>query len=485
MVVEVDDRISCSAKSRHISLTLVRNSAQITDPFIIAAVGFLACIIYVVLVAGGDVTSPYIVSIIMGAVGTSVFFHWFDIYSDRFLFSEKLPVDRLMAAWAIVFAILLFIAFALKITSDFSRIWAVSWFFGGASILVGMRLLMLVWIQQQVRNGTLAERAVIFGAGEEGIRFADQINKHGDPFTRMIGFIDDRATRVPRSGQGYELLGNSRTLIGLIRANKVDQVYIALPTSATKRLTEIMEQLANTPVRVCLVFDALGFKGPNKTIKFINQSPTLQIFDRPLTGWSNMLKQFEDKLIAALILVFISPLLICIAAAIKLNSSGPVLFRQDRYGFNDTHIQVWKFRSMYAESDDASGFIRQAEKDDPRVTRVGRFLRSSSLDELPQFFNVLSGDMSIVGPRPHAVDHMYGDRELAEMVDSYAARHRVKPGITGWAQVNGWRGETNTIEKLQKRTEHDLYYIENWSLWFDLLIIWKTVFVILRDENAY
>jgi polysaccharide biosynthesis protein PslA len=307
------------------------------------------------------------------------------------------------------------------------------------------------------------------------------VNKHSDPFTYVVGFIDDRATRVPRSSQGYELLGNLRTLIGLIRANKVDQVFLALPTSASKRLTEIMEQLANTPVRVCLVLETLGFEAPNKTISYIEKSPIIQIFDRPLSGWSYTMKQIEDKIIAALVLIFITPLLACIAIAIKLDSPGPILFQQKRYGFNDNHIQVWKFRTMYADCDRSAGVLSQTTRDDPRVTRVGRFLRKSSLDELPQFFNVLLGDMSIVGPRPHSVEHLYGDRELAEMVDRYAARHRVKPGITGWAQVNGWRGNTS----IEKRIEFDLYYIENWSLRLDLKILILTLFHGFGQDHAY
>lgn len=485
MVAELDDQIGRGTRANHISLIFVRNVAQITDPLVVAAVGLLACLIYIVGIAGGDITSPVLIAIIMGAVGTSVLLHWLDTYSERFLYSMVVPVDRLLVGWAIVFAILLFVAFTLKTSSHFSRIWGVSWFIGSSCALVGTRLILHKWVQQQVRNGTLVERAVIFGAGEGGVRFAAQISKHIDPFTQVIGFIDDRVTRISHFSHGYHLLGNSQTLLGLIRANEVDQVFIALPTTATKRLTEIMEALGNTPVRVSLVLDPLGFKVPNNTLKYIGSSPTLQIFDRPLTGWPQFLKHIEDKTIAALILTFIFPLLICIAAAIKLDSSGSILFRQKRYGFNDNFIHIYKFRTMYADSSEATKTFRQAMKNDSRVTRVGRFLRKSSLDELPQFFNVLSGDMSIVGPRPHAVSHRFQEQELAEIVDRYAARHRVKPGITGWAQVNGWRGETDTIEKLQKRIEHDLYYIDNWSIWFDLFIIWKTILIVFKDKNAY
>lgn len=485
MAATLEDRIDRKSEKSKISLIFVRNLAQILDPIAIGTVGAAAAFIYLVLLISEDITRPLIFTIVMGCAGISVLCHWFDLYSPENLFSKHVPVGRLLASWAIVCAILLFLAFSLKISSDFSRIWTVSWFMGGACALVGSRLLLHGWIQHQVSAGTLVERAVILGAGEQGTRFAAQINKHNDPFIQVLGFIDDRATRVPRSSQGYELLGNTQTLIGMIRANKIDQVFIALPTNAMKRLTEIIEQLAITPVRVDLVMDPLEFEIPNETVRHIEKSPILKIFDRPLTGWPCVLKRIEDMLLAAIILVFVSPLMLCIAIAIKLESRGPVFFTQKRYGFNDNHIHVLKFRTMYLNSEESHASLRQAMRNDPRVTRVGRFLRKSSLDELPQFFNVLLGDMSIVGPRPHAIAHTYGDRELGELVDHYAARHRVKPGITGWAQVNGWRGETDTLEKLQKRIEHDLYYIKHWSIWFDLVIIWKTLFLILKDDNAY
>ncbi len=189
-------------------------------------------------------------------------------------------------------------------------------------------------------------------------------------------------------------------------------------------------------------------------------------------------------MLAALILLFIGPLMLLIALAIKLDSRGPVVFKQRRQGFNNELFEVWKFRTMYASVADADCEV-QTTKDDPRVTPVGWFLRKLSLDELPQLINVLRGDMSLVGPRPHAVATKAEGRPFSEVVDRYASRHRVKPGITGWAQVNGWRGETDTIEKIKKRVEYDLYYIDNWSVWLDLLILLKTIFVLIRNENAY
>jgi exopolysaccharide biosynthesis polyprenyl glycosylphosphotransferase len=216
----------------------------------------------------------------------------------------------------------------------------------------------------------------------------------------------------------------------------------------------------------------------------VGNVPFLDVFDRPLTEWGKIIKAVEDKIIASLAVVALSPVMLLVALAIKLDSKGPVLFKQKRFGFNNELIEVFKFRSMYHESSDVDA-ARLVTKGDLRVTRIGRFLRKSSLDELPQLFNVLRGELSLVGPRPHATKAKAADKLYNDVVDGYFARHRVKPGITGWAQINGWRGETDTAEKLQRRVEHDLYYIENWSLMFDLYILWRTPIALLKTESAY
>jgi exopolysaccharide biosynthesis polyprenyl glycosylphosphotransferase len=208
------------------------------------------------------------------------------------------------------------------------------------------------------------------------------------------------------------------------------------------------------------------------------------VFDKPLGDWGSILKSIEDKVIAAIAVVLLAPVMALVALAIKLESRGPVFFKQKRYGFNNELIEVYKFRSMHNNMSDADA-AKLVTKGDPRVTRVGRFIRRTSLDELPQFFNVLRGELSLVGPRPHATKAKAADRLYNDVVDGYFARHKVKPGITGWAQVNGWRGETDTAEKLQRRVDHDLYYIENWSLAFDLYILWRTPISLFNPENAY
>lgn len=209
--------------------------------------------------------------------------------------------------------------------------------------------------------------------------------------------------------------------------------------------------------------------------------PVTEIASAPLTGWSGLVKQTEDKIVAAIVMVMLSPLMLGLALAIRLDSAGPILFRQKRYGFNNEVIVVYKFRSMYHNRPPETG-VPQATKHDPRVTRVGRILRRTSLDELPQLLNVLKGDMSLIGPRPHAVEH---NEQYAKLIGGYHGRHKVKPGITGWAQVNGFRGETDTVDKMRMRVEHDIHYIENWSVWFDLKILVMTAFIGWTSKNAY
>jgi len=221
-----------------------------------------------------------------------------------------------------------------------------------------------------------------------------------------------------------------------------------------------------------------------RAYSYIGNVPFLDVFDKPLTDWGQLLKTIEDRVIAFLALAFLSPFIALIALAIRLDSKGPVFFRQRRYGFNNELIEVYKFRSMYVSASDATA-AKLVTRGDPRVTRVGRILRKTSLDELPQLINVVKGELSLVGPRPHATHAKAQDELYTDVVEGYFARHKVKPGITGWAQINGWRGETDTIEKIHRRVEHDLYYIENWSIFFDLYILLRTPFALFDTENAY
>ncbi len=483
MPAEIGQAAGQRSTGRQITPTFVQNLIMVLDPILIMVVGFICYAVYL-WTRETPVESQFIVAIVVGGFLTSLFYQFYNVYPRDLLVSTRQPIKRIILGWISAFSLLLFIGFALKISDSFSRIWAVSWFLTTASVLVTSRVTLNTWITNHVRSGGLAARTIILGAGEQGQRLAAHLTKTQDSFIKVLGFIDDRKSRVPRSWEGYEVLGDTQDLLRLIRGNLVDQVIVALPWTASQRLSALIYTLALTPVRVCLATEPIDFEIPNRSVKFAGHIPILQVLDHPLTGWSLVAKDIEDRVLSFMILLFTAPILLCISLAIKLDSKGPVLFKQTRFGFNNQPIEVWKFRTMYDDSLDPGGAL-QATQDDPRVTRVGRFLRRSSLDELPQFFNVLFGDMSIVGPRPHPLLLQAGEHRFEDIVDRYAARHRVKPGITGWAQVNGWRGETESLDKMRGRVEHDLYYIDNWSLQLDFWIIVKTVIVIVRGNNAY
>jgi Undecaprenyl-phosphate glucose phosphotransferase len=274
-------------------------------------------------------------------------------------------------------------------------------------------------------------------------------------------------------------------LVEFARRTRVDLVIFSLPITAEKRILEMLKKLWVLPVDIRLSAHTNKLRFRPRSYSYIGDVPVLDVFDRPITDWDVVIKWMFDKLVGSALLVAALPVMAVVAIAIKLDSRGPVLFRQKRYGFNNELIEVFKLRSMYAEMSDASA-QKLVTKDDLRVTRVGRFIRKTSLDELPQLFNVVfKGNLSLVGPRPHAVHAKAENRLYDEAVDGYFARHRVKPGITGWAQINGWRGETDNQEKIQQRVEHDLYYIENWSVLLDLYILAATPFALMKTENAY
>ncbi|MBN9011016.1 MAG: exopolysaccharide biosynthesis polyprenyl glycosylphosphotransferase, partial [Rhizobiales bacterium] len=269
------------------------------------------------------------------------------------------------------------------------------------------------------------------------------------------------------------------------RKARVDLLIVSLPLTAESRLLQLLKQLWVLPVDIRLSAHTNRLRFRPRTYSFVGKVPFLDVVDRPIADWDVVAKWLVDRLVGGLILLLALPVMALVALAVKLDSKGPVLFKQKRYGFNNELIEVYKFRSMYTDRADA-GAAKLVTRGDPRVTRVGRIIRKTSLDELPQLFNVVfRGNLSLVGPRPHAVQAKAENRLYDEVVDGYFARHRVKPGITGWAQVNGWRGETDTREKIEHRVEHDLYYIENWSVLLDLYIIAVTPIRLLSTENAY
>jgi Undecaprenyl-phosphate glucose phosphotransferase len=393
---------------------------------------------------------------------------------------------RLIAAWSIVFLLLSAVVLLGKWQEMFSRVWMLSFFSIGLIAVSGFRMVLSGVIRHWTREGRLTRRTAIVGGGELGETLISQFKDQRDSDVRIVGLFDDRNDdRSPNTIGGQRKLGTVDDLVEFARRTRLDLVIFSLPISAETRILAMLQKLWVLPVDIRLAAHINKLQFRPRSYSYLGNVPVLDVFDRPIADWDVVMKWLFDKIVGALILLFAAPVMALVALAIKLDSRGPVLFKQKRYGFNNELIEVYKFRSMYADKADATA-AKLVTKNDPRVTRVGRFIRKTSLDELPQLFNVVfKGDLSLVGPRPHAVNAQAAQRLYDEAVDGYFARHRVKPGITGWAQVNGWRGETDTAEKIQARVEHDLYYIENWSLLLDLYIVASTPFALFRTENAY
>ncbi len=400
--------------------------------------------------------------------------------------SRSRQYARLVAAWLIVFLLLSSGIFLGKLQDEFSRVWTLSFFLLGLAALAAFRMVFFNLIRHWARQGRLTRRTVIVGGGELGEALIEQFKDLRGSDVRLIGLFDDRNDeRSPSAMGGQRKLGTVDDLVEFARRTRIDLIIFSLPISAEARILEMLQKLWVLPVDIRLAAHTNKLQFRPRSYSYLGNVPVLDVFDRPIADWDIVMRWLFDKIVGGLILLAAAPVMALVALAIKLDSRGPLLFKQKRYGFNNELIGVYKFRSMYAEQTDAMA-SKLVTRDDPRVTRVGRFIRKTSLDELPQLFNVvLKGNLSLVGPRPHAVNAQAAQRRYDEAVDGYFARHRVKPGITGWAQINGWRGETDTAEKIQARVEHDLYYIENWSLLLDLYILARTPFALFSTENAY
>ncbi|MCP1641857.1 putative colanic acid biosynthesis UDP-glucose lipid carrier transferase [Pseudomonas citronellolis] len=357
------------------------------------------------------------------------------------------------------------------------------WFCLVLTGLCSYRILLRNFLNALRRRGFNTRSVAIAGAGPLGQRLAGNIA--GAPWMGLdlLGFFDDKRrdpVRLANSQVRLPISGSLEQMIEQARAGQIDRVYITLPMRSEARIKWLVEKLSDTTTSVYIVPDVFVFELLHSRSQNINGVPTISIFDSPMTGANSIIKRLEDITLSTLILCLIVIPMLLISIAVKLTSPGPIFFRQKRYGIDGRPIEVWKFRSMRVMENGSS--VVQATRGDDRITPVGAFLRRTSLDELPQFINVLLGDMSIVGPRPHAVAH---NEQYRGQIGSYMLRHKVKPGITGWAQINGWRGETDTLDKMQKRVEHDLAYIHNWSLWWDLKIVFLTVFKGFIHKNAY
>jgi Undecaprenyl-phosphate glucose phosphotransferase len=467
-----------------ISPAILAGFARLIDFSAIFVCGALIYFVYVVPRDGLE--WGYAAPAFGGALAAVLFIEIADGYSLAALRRGGPSLARVFAAWSVVFALFAMVAFLAKVGDDYSRVWIGSWYVAGLVVFTGVRLSLASLIRAWAEAGTLERRAVIVGGGESAGALIRALEVQPDNDIRICGIFDDRKDdRSPAVVAGYPKLGTVAELVDFGRIAHIDLLIVSLPITAENRLLQMLKQLWVLPVDIRLSAHTNKLRFRSRSYSFIGSLPFFDIFDKPIADWDYLLKRAFDLVVATLALIVLSPVMIATAIAIRLDSPGPVLFKQKRYGFNNELIEVYKFRSMYVDQSDA-GAAQLVTRGDPRVTRVGRFIRKTSIDELPQLFNVLfKGNLSLVGPRPHALQAKAANRLYDEVVDGYFARHRVKPGITGWAQINGWRGETDTAEKIQQRVEFDLHYIENWSLLFDLKILFLTPFRLLSTEQAY
>jgi putative colanic acid biosynthesis UDP-glucose lipid carrier transferase len=386
----------------------------------------------------------------------------------------------IVSSWIVLLAILLLCGYATRSLGFFDRRTLLAW-----AVITPLLQWIAVWIGQTLNRRYAASPqarrpAIVVGGGPLGVKVARALMDARADGIDFIGYFDDRVDERLHEEAAAQRLGGLPDVAAYVRDTGIREVYITLALGSQPRIVSLLEQLQGTTASLFFVPDVFGISIIQGRLQDLNGVPVVGICETPFTGTNDLVKRISDIVLSTLILILISPLLIAIAIGVKLSSPGPVIFRQRRNGLDGSEIMVYKFRSMLAQ--DNGPVVRQATKNDSRITPFGAFLRRTSLDELPQFLNVLQGTMSIVGPRPHAVAH---NEEYRRLIKAYMVRHKVKPGITGWAQVNGHRGETDTIEKMQARVEYDLEYLRNWSLGLDLQIIVRTIRLVFFDRHAY
>lgn len=421
----------------------------------------------------GELLPPYL---ILAVIVFSITFPG----TSRLQYSIKRLVFDVLYSWFWVVLLLLLLGFATGYIAEFSSQALITWFWVAPLSQIGVHLALRASAPYLLMLQGPPQRAIIVGMNEQGSALASRIHETRYSKIELSGFFDDRSLNRLNQAANSQLLGRLRELPDFVKENRIQYIYLSLPMASQPRILHVLDELKDTTASIYFVPDMFITDLIQGRSGNVCGTPVISVCESPFTGSNGIIKRASDIVLSLLILMLISPLLLIIALAIRLDSPGPVIFKQRRYGLDGEEILVYKFRSMRVCEDGES--IRQAQKGDSRITRVGAFLRKNSLDELPQFINVLQGRMSIVGPRPHAVAHNEIYRNL---IKGYMIRHKVKPGITGWAQVNGYRGETRTLDKMQARIDHDLDYLRNWSLRLDLHIILKTVMVVFKDRAAY
>ena len=443
---------------------------RIADVSAIVASGWLAGLIYL----GGMPPMPeYKLGMVLAILLCLVQFPLFGMYRAWRGSSFGEEIRTITFAWVATLVTLTFFAFITKTGPDFSRGWFLIWLVVGWVSLVASRVALRMSLRELRRRGFNQRRIAIVGSQAKAREIESRMNEMSWAGLVVSGRFEPRDATTDAASDYADL-------VAFVGSGAADQVWIAVPLRDEETIHRVQSALRHSTVDIRYLPDVSGFQLLNNSVTDVAGLPVICLSSSGMDAIDRVMKRIEDLVLATFILLLIGPLMLAIAAGVKLTSPGPVLFRQRRLGMGGEAITVLKFRSMIMHRE-APGQITQARKGDPRITSFGAFLRRTSLDELPQFLNVLGGSMSIVGPRPHALEH---NDQYKVLVDRYMARHKVNPGITGWAQINGCRGETDTLEKMQKRVQHDLYYIEHWSLWLDLRIIARTVLQIMANHDA-
>jgi Undecaprenyl-phosphate glucose phosphotransferase len=458
---------------------IVAGLAKVLDFFAVMLAGALALHFF-----AGDAHSlrPYFIAIFLGSVFFVNGLERAGGYQFRQLSRLRSQLGVVIAIWSVVASALVVLASFANIYFIYSPAWILGWTSTTPVLLVIERVLLFQQIKHWRREGKFVQRLVIFGAGPPGQQLVAEMQAASNSDVVVVAIFDDRSTRIPPTVGGLAVGGTSDDLIAFVRQTLVDQVIVALPWGAERRAKTLFDKLRSLPVDLRL--SASSAELSMGQISFTGGTPMFEIWNRPIQHWNAVAKTALDKMLACVLLLLLAVPMALIALLIKLESRGPIFFVQNRFGYNNQVIRVLKFRTMYAAMSDSSGAQRTV-RNDPRVTRIGYFLRRFSLDELPQLINVVRGDLSLVGPRPHAVAMRVDNRLYQEAVSEYFERHKVKPGITGWAQINGHRGEVDSAEAARQRVRYDIEYIDRWSLLFDLKILLATIVTVLRREKAY
>ena len=438
------------------------------EPFVLV-VSLWAVAIYF----DGELSAPYLILTVL-------------LFAITFPGTPRLGLAAWQTVWAVAISwawtasLLVLTGYATGYEREFSRELMLTWLVIAPIALVAGHFALRLAAPLLVRLQGRPRRAIIVGMNEQGVALAHRVGE--TPYTRieLYGFFDDRTLDRLNDSSDYRLIGKLKELPQFVREKDIQLIYLSLPMASQPRILQVLDELKDTTASIFFVPDMFVTDLIQGRSGSVCGMPVISVCETPFTGGHGAIKRASDIVLSLLILLLISPILLAVFVAVKVTSPGPAIFRQRRYGLDGKEIVVYKFRSMTVTEDGSK--VTQATKNDSRVTPLGAFMRRTSIDELPQFINVLQGRMSIVGPRPHAVSHNEMYRKL---IKGYMVRHKVKPGITGWAQINGMRGETDTLDKMQGRIDYDLDYLRNWSLRLDLYIIFRTVKLVSKDQQAY